>query len=326
VSIVLQRVSKAFAGVPAVIEVDEEISDGSLVALLGPSGCGKTTLLRIIAGLEYPDSGRIFIDGVEITDLALRKRNVGFVFQSYALFPHLDVAANIGFGLSVRGMSKAAVKERTRELLSLVQLDGYERRKPHQLSGGQRQRVALARALAAEPKILLLDEPFAALDLQVRKDLRRWLRALHEQTHVTTLIVTHDADEAMEISDRLVLMRHGRVQQAGAPGDVYREPSNPFVMQFLGAVNVLRNGGAESLYVRPHDFALAEQPFEHSHEARVERVLSLGALTRIECRLHDGQIVTTELPGDRAHALAPSVGKTVHLAPTRSRPFATIHA
>ena len=324
-SIVLERVSRAFGSVPAVVDVSEEIADGELVALLGPSGCGKTTLLRIIAGLEYPDSGRIYLDGTDITGLALRKRNVGFVFQNYALFPHLDVYGNIGFGLNVRRQSKAAVRERVDELLSLVQLDGYGNRKPHQLSGGQRQRVALARALAAHPKILLLDEPFAALDLQVRKDLRRWLRELHEKTHVTTLIVTHDADEAMEIADRLVLMRSGRVQQAGSPDQIYREPSSPFVMQFLGAVNVMRNGGPEPIYVRPHDFALAQQPFERSYEAHVERILNLGPLTRIECRLRDGQIVTTELPGESAHALSPAVGMTLHLAPTRSRPFTSAH-
>ena len=306
-------------------DVTETIADGSLVALLGPSGCGKTTLLRIIAGLEYPDSGRVFVDDVDVTDVPLRKRNVGFVFQGYALFPHMNVAANIAFGPSVHGHDKPRIAQRVDELLNLVQLDGYQRRKPHQLSGGQRQRVALARALAGEPKILLLDEPFAALDLQVRKELRRWLRQLHEQTHVTTLIVTHDAEEAMEIADKIVLLDAGRVQQTGTPSALYHQPANPFVMQFLGAVNVIRDRGTD-VYVRPHELAIELQPSADSLFATVERVVNLGATSRVECRTLDDQLVTIELGDRRAADLRLSPSMNVYLKPTSTRPFASAHS
>ena len=324
-SIVVNGVSKSFGAVQALRDVDLRIERGTLGALLGPSGCGKTTLLRAIAGFESIDGGQILLDGRDVTKLGLGKRNVGFVFQSYALFPHQTVAENVGFALSIRKHSGEALRERVAELLELVQLGGYEKRRPHELSGGQRQRVALARALAADPSILLLDEPFAALDAQVRKELRRSLRELHERTHVTTLLVTHDADEAMEIADRIVVLRDGIVQQEAAPGQVYSEPANPFVMQFFGEVNAVHSSDA-TIYVRPRDFRVESRSFGEATSGSIERVLDVGARTMLNVMLADGQRVSVELGSDRATRLAPEPGKTIYLEPTRYRAFRGIFA
>ncbi|MBN2528069.1 MAG: sulfate ABC transporter ATP-binding protein [Deltaproteobacteria bacterium] len=235
----IRKVSKAFGYFPALDAVDVTVPSGELVALLGPSGSGKTTLLRVIAGLETPETGHVIFGETDVTDHPVRTRNVGFVFQHYALFQHMTVAQNIAFGLRVRKASRAETAERVAELVSLMQLDGLERRLPSELSGGQRQRVALARALAPNPKVLLLDEPFGALDARVRQDLRRWLRRLHNDIHVTTVFVTHDQEEAFEVADRVVILNNGRVEQSGAPDDIFDHPANAFVMDFVGNVNVL---------------------------------------------------------------------------------------
>lgn len=237
----VSQVSKQFGSFQAVKDVDLTVETGSLVALLGPSGSGKSTLLRLIAGLEQPDSGRIFLTGRDATNESVRDRQIGFVFQHYALFKHLTVRKNIAFGLELRKHTKEKVRARVEELLELVQLTGLGDRYPSQLSGGQRQRVALARALAVQPQVLLLDEPFGALDAKVRKDLRSWLRKLHDEVHVTTVFVTHDQEEAMEVADQIVVMNHGKVEQIGSPAEIYDNPATPFVMSFIGPVNVLPN-------------------------------------------------------------------------------------
>ncbi|MEO1184042.1 MAG: sulfate ABC transporter ATP-binding protein, partial [Cyanobacteria bacterium J06636_27] len=237
--IVVEKACKQFGSFKAVDNVDLEIKSGSLVALLGPSGSGKSTLLRLIAGLEMPDSGKIWLTGKDATCQSVQERNIGFVFQHYALFKHMTVRKNIAFGLEIRKAAKAKIKAKVEELLDLVQLSGLGDRYPSQLSGGQRQRVALARALAVEPKVLLLDEPFGALDARVRKDLRAWLRRLHDEVHVTTVFVTHDQEEAMEVSDEIVVMNKGKVEQIGTPAEIYDHPATAFVMSFIGPVNVL---------------------------------------------------------------------------------------
>ena len=261
------NVSKRFGSFHAVDDVSVDVDSGSLVALLGPSGSGKSTLLRLIAGLEQADTGRIWITGEEATDRTVQDRQVGFVFQHFALFKHRTVRQNVAFGLELRRWKKEAIKRRVDELLDLVQLKGYGSRFPSQLSGGQRQRVALARALAVQPRVLLLDEPFSALDAKVRKELRAWLRNLHDEMHVTTVIVTHDQEEAMEVADRIVVMNEGHVEQIGSPSEIYDEPASPFVMRFVGEVNVLprfdgadgrRLGGGDEVYVRPHDLDLSQ--------------------------------------------------------------------
>ncbi|MFM7424134.1 MAG: sulfate/molybdate ABC transporter ATP-binding protein, partial [Elainella sp.] len=269
--ILVDDVSKAFGSFQAVDHVSIEIKTGSLVALLGPSGSGKSTLLRLIAGLELPDSGRIFLTGRDATYESVQKRGIGFLFQHYALFKHLNVRQNIAFGLEIQKQPKARIRSRVDELLDLVQLHGLSERYPSQLSGGQRQRVALARALALEPQVLLLDEPFGALDAKVRKDLRSWLRNLHDTVHVTTVFVTHDQEEAMEVADNIVVMNHGRVEQVGSPAELYDNPATPFVMGFIGPVNVLpstapifRQVGyqpeSNQVFLRPHDVLVALEP------------------------------------------------------------------
>src|SRR4051812_18780586 len=270
-SIRVERVSKTFNGFAALTDVSVEIPTGSLTALLGPSGGGKSTLLRVIAGLEQPDSGWVQIDGVDATSLPPQRRGVGFVFQHYAAFKHMTVQRNVAFGLEIRHTPKAEVKRRVQELLELVHLEQFAHRYPSQLSGGQRQRMALARALAVEPKVLLLDEPFGALDAQVRKELRAWLRRLHDQVHVTTVFVTHDQEEAMEVADEIVVVADGEVKQVGSPDELYERPASDFVMSFLGPVT--RIGGE---LVRPHDIELFDQPAPAAREARVTRVTRLG--------------------------------------------------
>ncbi len=321
-SVAIEGVSKSFGSVRALRDVEFAVERGSLAALLGPSGCGKSTLLRVIAGFESADAGCVRLDGREVTELPAGKRDVGFVFQNYALFPHKTVAENVGFALAVRKRPAAEVRARVAELLELMQLDGYGKRRPHQLSGGQRQRVALARALASNPSTLLLDEPFGALDLQVRKDLRRWLRTMHERTHVTTILVTHDAEEAMEIADRIVVLREGVVQQEAPPRHVYTHPANPFVMGFLGEVNALRSSGS-TIYVRPTDFRIENRPFAEATAASVRRILDVGARTQLELTLSDGQRVVAELDAERSARLGLQLGATVYVEPTRFRDFGT---
>ncbi|HSW15438.1 MAG TPA: sulfate/molybdate ABC transporter ATP-binding protein [Solimonas sp.] len=306
----IRDIHKAFGSFPALKGVNLDIQSGELIALLGPSGSGKTTLLRTIAGLEYQDYGSIAFGGEDIASRPVRERGVGFVFQHYALFKHMTVADNIAFGLSVRKgearPSKEAITKRVGELLELVQLAGLEKRYPAQLSGGQRQRVALARALAIDPKVLLLDEPFGALDAKVRKDLRRWLRELHDKTGYTTIFVTHDQEEALELADRVVVMNRGQIEQVGTTDDVYEQPATPFVFDFLGSVNILPgevegrrlrfDGGAGwdsdsihppglvDVYVRPHDLQLVEAGTP-GLDATVTNVQRTGALIRISAQL-----------------------------------------
>lgn len=276
----VSHVSKQFGDFAALDDVSLEVPEGSLAALLGPSGSGKSTLLRIIAGLELPDTGTVTIDGIDATGVTPQERNIGFVFQHYAAFKHMTVRDNVGFGLSVRKKPKAEIASRVTELLGIVGLSGYQDRYPNQLSGGQRQRMALARALAVEPRVLLLDEPFGALDANVRADLREWLRKLHEEVPVTTLLVTHDQEEAMEITDRIAVMNQGKIEQDGAPLDLYDRPANDFVMGFLGPVAQL-NGRL----VRPHDLHLTTEPRDGAHEAQVTRVVHLGFEVRVEAEL-----------------------------------------
>ena len=319
-TVMLEDVSKQFGRARALDRVSLEVAAGSITALLGPSGCGKTTLLRAIAGFETIDGGRIALDGVDLAGVPLRKRNIGFVFQSYALFPHLSVAANIAFALDVRRVDRTRVRQRVRDLLDLVQLPGYERRYPHELSGGQRQRVALARALAAEPSMLLLDEPFAALDANVRRDLRGWLRELHDEIGVTTLLVTHDAEEAMEIADVLVLMQNGRVEQTGSPLDLYHDPVSPFALRFFGPANALADANGVR-YVRPHEVRLDVQPFEGASRARIARIVELGSRRRFDLAIGADAVVHAEvnLPEPRLAAL--SVGDAVYYAAVEQRRF-----
>jgi sulfate transport system ATP-binding protein len=320
VSIAVEGLVKSFGRVRALNDVTLEVERGTLATLLGPSGCGKSTLLRAIAGFEPVDGGRVYLDGRDVTDVPLGARNVGFVFQNYALFPHQTVAQNVGFALAVRKRPAAEIRARVAELLELVQLDGFERRRPHELSGGQRQRVALARALSANPSILLLDEPFAALDMQVRKDLRRWLRELHERTHVTTVLVTHDAEEAMEISDRIVVLRDGVVQQQAAPRNVFAEPANSFVMGFFGEVNTLR-ARSQSIFVRPTDFQVESRPFGEASAAAIVRMLDVGSRTHLDLLLADGQRVFAELDRATATRVLPQPGMTVYVEPTHFHAF-----
>jgi sulfate transport system ATP-binding protein len=300
-SIEVRNLNKAFGKTVVCDNLNLDIPAGELVALLGPSGSGKTTLLRIMAGLEVPDSGNVLFHGEDATDTDVRDRNVGFVFQHYALFGHMSIFENVAFGLRVRPKStrpgEADIKSKVMALLKLVQLDWLADRYPHQLSGGQRQRIALARALAVEPKVLLLDEPFGALDAKVRKELRRWLRRLHDEVHVTSVFVTHDQEEAMEVADRIVVMNEGRIEQVGSPDQVYDHPATPFVLQFLGDVNLFHGrtdhapGGAttpgEVVYVRPHELEILGEAPPASEEAwpvTLSQTLTVGAHTRVEFR------------------------------------------
>ena len=305
------NVTKRFGDYVALDDVSLEVPDGSLTALLGPSGSGKSTLLRIIGGLESPDAGSVVVNGEDQTSVPPQRRGIGFVFQHYAAFKHMTVRDNVAFGLTVRKRPKAEVASRVDQLLEIVGLAGYQQRYPSQLSGGQRQRMALARALAVEPSVLLLDEPFGALDAKVRADLREWLRKLHDEVHVTTLLVTHDQEEAMSIADQIAVMDHSRIEQVGSPRELYDAPATPFVMRFLGPVTRL----GEQL-VRPHDIALSHDALPGSAEAQVARVVHLGFEVRAELELGDGEEVAVQLPRSEADELELAVGDIVHVRST----------
>ena len=292
-------VEKTYGTFHALRGVSLDIHPGSLTALLGPSGSGKSTLLRVIAGLEVPDAGRVVIDGDDVTGVPAQRREIGFVFQHYAAFKHMSVFENVAFGLRIRKRPKDEVRRRVGELLDVVGLTGYQERYPAQLSGGQRQRMALARALAVEPRVLLLDEPFGALDAKVRAELRAWLRRLHDEVHVTTVLVTHDQEEALDVADAIAVMDEGGIVQSGAPQELYDRPSTPWVMGFLGEVARL-----DGRLVRPHDLVLHPDPVPGAHEAMVERVAHLGFEVRVELALaHDGEAVTAQLTRDAVRAL-----------------------
>jgi sulfate/thiosulfate transport system ATP-binding protein len=305
-SILVRNVSKSFGDFAALDDVSLEVEGGSLTALLGPSGSGKSTLLRIIAGLEAPDRGEILISGEDATALRPQKRNVGFVFQHYAAFKHMTVRDNVAFGLKVRKRPRAEIERRVDELLELVQLGPFGHRYPAQLSGGQRQRMALARALAPEPQVLLLDEPFGALDARVRTELREWLRRLHEEVHVTTIFVTHDQAEAMDVANKIAVMNHARIEQVGTPTELYDEPATEFVMSFVGEVN--RLGAA---WVRPHELDVAQEPRQDAVEALIERITPYGFDARIELSLADGTTVTAQMTRERLELLELERGQIV---------------
>jgi sulfate transport system ATP-binding protein len=320
--ITVNKVTKRFGDFPALHGIDLKIEPGEFIALLGPSGSGKTTLLRIIAGLEFQDSGEVLFDGQDVSRIGVGDRGVGFVFQNYALFRHMTVAENVAFGLTVKKRrdrpKKAAIKARAEELLRLVQLEGLGGRLPSQLSGGQRQRVALARALAIEPKLLLLDEPFGALDAKVRKDLRRWLRELHQQMGLTSIFVTHDQEEALELADRVVVMDHGKIDQIGTPEQVYMEPATPFVSTFVGEINKLPG----NVHVRPHDIEIVpDSSGGESWAVVVDNVFRKGGAWRIEGVLEGSgasKVIEIDLAADQA---APAVGDTIRIRPLRSKTF-----
>ena len=342
-TIEVRNLNKRFGNTVVCDNLSLDIPDGELVALLGPSGSGKTTLLRIIAGLEVPDSGSVHFHGQDATRTDVRDRNVGFVFQHYALFGHMTIFENVAFGLRVRPRTakpgsdvrtrpvEAEIKRKVMELLKLVQLDWIADRYPHQLSGGQRQRIALARALAVEPKVLLLDEPFGALDAKVRKELRRWLRRLHDEVHVTSVFVTHDQEEAMEVADRVVVMNHGRIEQQGTPDEVYDHPATPFVLQFLGDVNLFHGrlgqaDGDEVSYVRPHELEVVGEAGRDTWPVTLSQTLTVGPNTRIEFK-RDGAdgFVDVELPRAAFVALKERLllepGARLHLRPRRITRF-----
>jgi len=332
VAIVVGNVSKHFGSFKAVDNVSLEIKTGSLVALLGPSGSGKSTLLRLIAGLEHPDKGKIWIENEDATRKSVQNRGIGFVFQHYALFKHLTVRQNIAFGLQIRNALKSRTKARVEELLELVQLNGMGDRYPSQLSGGQRQRVALARALAVEPKVLLLDEPFGALDAKVRKDLRAWLRRLHDEVHVTTVFVTHDQEEAMEVSDELVVMNKGKVEQIGTPAQIYDHPATPFVMGFIGPVNVLPGSSrifadarfdtiTQQVFVRPHDMLITTKPSGTAAPARISRLIHLGWEIQAELTLDDGPVVNAILAREHFDKLNLQPQQQVYVKPKDAKAF-----
>jgi len=314
--IAARNVSKRFKDFVALDDVSVEAPTGSLTALLGPSGSGKSTLLRAIAGLEKPDSGQIVISGEDKTGVPPQQRGVGFVFQHYAAFKHMTVFENVAFGLKIRKHPKDVIRKNVNELLELVQLEGFADRYPTQLSGGQRQRMALARALAVEPQVLLLDEPFGALDAQVRQELRAWLRRLHDDLQVTTILVTHDQEEAMEVSDRIVLMNHGRIEQVGGPQDLYEQPASEFVMSFIGTVK--RLGDA---YVRPHDIEIQLNANGSTSEAAVEHLVYLGFEVRVELAMKDGRKLWAQVTREDARQLALEAGKQVHVRMVHSRVF-----
>jgi sulfate/thiosulfate transport system ATP-binding protein len=308
--------SKRFGDFLALDDVSIDVPDGSLTALLGPSGSGKSTLLRLIAGLEEPDEGRVTLGGRDVTGTPVQERGIGFVFQHYAAFKHMTVRDNIAFGLAIKKTPRDKIRERVKELIGLVQLRGLAHRYPSQLSGGQRQRMALARALAAEPRVLLLDEPFGALDATVRKELRGWLRRLHEEVHVTTIFVTHDQEEAMDVAEQIVVMNEGRVEQIGSPRALYERPETEFVMSFVGEVNDL-----DGAFVRPHDLDLSSVQLDGTAEAMVERVSHLGFEVRVELVLASGPTMWAQITRSEAEQLEIEPGQIVYARPSRARVF-----
>lgn len=350
-SIEIHHIKKNFGSFNALNDVSLDVSSGELVALLGPSGCGKTTLLRIIAGLETPDSGSINFYGEDATARQVREREVGFVFQHYALFRHMTVFENVAFGLRVRPKetrpSDTEIKRRVHELLELVQLDWLADRYPPQLSGGQRQRIALARALAVEPKVLLLDEPFGALDAKVRKELRRWLRRLHDELHITSIFVTHDQEEALEVADRVVVINRGKIEQVGTPQEVYDHPVSPFVYQFLGNVNQFNShihegearigdiglkldahhdtqNSAALAFIRPHDIDIYKERHGDGQalEADVRYINAIGSLVRLELKIADkAELIEAELTQVRFRELQLTQGEHVFIYPRNVRVF-----
>ncbi|WHP41569.1 sulfate/molybdate ABC transporter ATP-binding protein [Lysinibacillus boronitolerans] len=348
-SIQIQNVSKKYGSFQALEDISVHIQSGELVALLGPSGSGKTSLLRVIAGLETTDVGNILFDGQSITDRHPKERNVGFVFQHYALFRHMTVFDNVAYGLKVRPRksrpSKQQIKDKVMELLQLVKLENFSDRFPTQLSGGQRQRVALARALAVEPNVLLLDEPFGALDAKVRKELRRWLRKLHDEFHITSIFVTHDQEEALDVADRIVVMNNGKIEQIGSPDEVYTNPKSPFVYDFLGNVNLfkgrLHNGklmqGEVVLdvpdalthsednaigYVRPHDIQIEKTSIPGTVPVKISHIHLLGPIVQIELRREDhNEFLEAELSKEQFHLLQLKVGDQVFVKPKQLKVF-----
>ena len=330
--IIVENVSKQFGSFQAVTQVNLEIQSGSLVALLGPSGSGKSTLLRLISGLEMPDTGKIILTGKDATYQSVQERNIGFVFQHYALFKHLTVRKNIAFGLEIRKAPQKKIQGKVEQLLELVQLSGLGDRYPSQLSGGQRQRVALARALAVEPNVLLLDEPFGALDAKVRKDLRAWLRRLHDEVHVTTVFVTHDQEEAMEVADELVVMNKGKVEQVGTPAQIYDHPASAFVMSFIGPVNILpssakifQSSGFESThpetFLRPQDIIIETVANGTTVPATVSRIIHLGWEIQVELTLDDGQMMTAHLTRERFDELKLEPQEKIYVKPKDAKSF-----
>jgi sulfate transport system ATP-binding protein len=315
-AIEVRSLSKRFGEFVALDDVALTVPDGSLTALLGPSGGGKSTLLRVIAGLESPDEGEVIINGRQMVGVPPQKRGVGLVFQHYAAFKHMTVRDNVGFGLKIRKRPKAEIRTRVDELLALVHLGGFADRYPDQLSGGQRQRMALARALAVDPSVLLLDEPFGALDARVRQELREWLRRLHDEVHVTTIFVTHDQEEAMEVAEQIVVINEGRIEQAGGPTDLYESPANSFVMSFVGPVNKLGEA-----WVRPHDVELLLERREGTTEGIVERIVRLGFEVRVTLSLSDGTALSAQLTRAEVEELDLREGDIVHVRPHSSRVF-----
>lgn len=327
-SIEVKGVNKQFGQFKALNEINLSIQSGELVALLGPSGCGKTTLLRIIAGLETPDSGTIGFHGEDVSEHDVRDRNVGFVFQHYALFRHMTVFDNVAFGLRMKPKrerpSEEVIKQKVHELLNLVQLDWLGDRYPEQLSGGQRQRIALARALAVEPKVLLLDEPFGALDAKVRKELRRWLARLHEEVHLTSVFVTHDQEEAMEVADRIVVMNKGVIEQIGTPAEVYEHPASDFVYHFLGDANRLYVGNDHHVLFRPHEVDLSSQPSPEHKAGEVRDIRLLGAITRITLKVEgQDELIEAEVAKDHVSLDNLARGTTLYFKPKGGKPVST---
>ncbi len=335
-SITIENLNKQFGTYKALDDINLEVESGELVALLGPSGCGKTSLLRIIGGLELPDSGKLLFHGEDVENRDAKERNVGFVFQHYALFRHMTVFENVAFGLRVKPRKQrpvdSEIRRRVHELLSLVQLDWLADRYPAQLSGGQRQRIALARALAVEPKILLLDEPFGALDAQVRKELRRWLRRLHDELHITSIFVTHDQEEALEVADRVVVMNKGKIEQIGTPDDVYATPATPFVYQFIGNVNLFHSRdhapwseqhGDAIAYVRPHDIDIARvAQDETALPVLISQVRAVGAIVRVEVTPEaGGELIEIELSRERFDSAPVACGERMYIRPRQFRVF-----
>jgi len=346
-SIEVRHVDKRFGDFVARRDINLHIPTGELVALLRPSGCGKTTLLRIIAGMEFADNGQVLFSGDEATQIPARERKVGFVFQHYALFKHMSVFENVAFGLRVKPRkarpNEEEIRRRVDELLKLDQLDWLADRYPAQLSGGQRQRIALARALAVEPRVLLLDEPFSALDTKVRKELRRWLRRLHDEMHIASVFVTHDQEEALEVADRIVVMNQDRIEQIGTPDEVYSNPASPFVYQFFGNVNVFHSrlhgawaevdreaaspvvSGEAIAFVRPHDIEIERRPVAGSLDAVVQEVQVIGPLVRVELA-HASELIEVELSRERTHTLSLCKGQQVWIRTRKMRVFPTVLA